>query len=98
MGAPGRAAGQGARVSRRAAAGVVCSRGSAMDLNDYLAGKMIAQRHAELTAAARNAALARAGARPRRPLRVALGTLLIRAGARLLREHYAAPHATHAGG
>lgn len=68
-----------------------------MDFNDYLTGRMIEQRHAELTAAARNDALARAGAGPRRPLRVALGTLLIRAGARLLREHYVAPEVTRAG-
>ena len=65
-----------------------------MDFNEYAASYMLRERHAELIAAAHREALASQAGRPRRPLRVALGTALIRTGAWLLREHYAAREAT----
>lgn len=65
-----------------------------MDYNEYYIAWLIKQRVSELQAAARRAALLRDVPLPRHPLRVALGTALIRLGAWLLREEYASPSAT----
>ncbi len=65
-----------------------------MEFNEYVTSWMVRERHAELTATARSAALARQASAPRRRLRVALGTALIRTGAWLLRKHYATREAT----
>jgi hypothetical protein len=78
-------------VSRGRHFGVIRGEGVAMDLNEYTTGVLIKQRHAELMAEARRQALLRRGGQPRRPLRVTLGTALIRLGAWLLREHYSSP-------
>jgi hypothetical protein len=60
-----------------------------MDLNEYTMTWLIRQRHAELLEAARHYALMRR-VRPRfGRLRLALGTVLIRMGAWLLRREYA---------
>jgi hypothetical protein len=56
-----------------------------MDYNDYSASLIIKQRHAELIDAARREALAQRQ-RGRRPVRTALGTALIQAGAWLIGE------------
>lgn len=61
-----------------------------MDFNEYVLTSLIKQRHAEMVAAARRDALRRAHTPRSRALRVTLGTVLIRAGARLLRDQYAA--------
>jgi hypothetical protein len=65
-----------------------------MDLNEYTTSVLIKQRHAELMAEARRQALLRRRDTPRRPLRVRLGTALIRIGAWLLREEYGASRPT----
>jgi hypothetical protein len=62
-----------------------------MDFNEYTMSVLIKQRHADLLAAARREALLRSLSPPRRPLRAALGTALIRLGAWLLREQYPTP-------
>jgi hypothetical protein len=64
-----------------------------MDLNDYTMSFLIKQRHADLLAAARREALLRPRDTVRRPLRVTLGTTLIRLGAWLLRGRYPTPGA-----
>jgi hypothetical protein len=64
-----------------------------MEFNEYTASWMLRERHAELMAAARRQALVSQARGPRRPLRVSLGTALIRTGAWLLRDHYAAREA-----
>ncbi|MCL6640544.1 MAG: hypothetical protein K6T92_04135 [Candidatus Rokubacteria bacterium] len=56
-----------------------------MDLNEYVSEALVRERHRELMAEARRLQVVRAAA-PRRRLRAALGTALIRAGARLLRD------------
>jgi hypothetical protein len=62
-----------------------------MDYNEYALSVLIEQRHAEMVAQARQAAdLRRHGAR-RGEVRAAVGAALIRLGAWLLREDYAAP-------
>jgi hypothetical protein len=61
-----------------------------MDFNEYVTLALIRQRHAELTAVAQRDALLRTVRTPRRPLRTALGTVLIRLGAWLLRGQYPA--------
>jgi hypothetical protein len=61
-----------------------------MDFNEYTALMLVRERHAEILAAARRDALAKDAIRRRRTLRATLGTVLIRVGARLLREHYPA--------
>ncbi len=65
-----------------------------MDYHGYIASRLVRERHAELVAAARQQALASEARGPRRRWRSALGTALIRAGARLLRDDYAAHGAT----
>jgi hypothetical protein len=62
-----------------------------MDFNEYTTAMLVRERHAEMVDAARRDALLRTAPTARRPLRAALGTALIRAGAWLLREHYPAP-------
>jgi hypothetical protein len=64
-----------------------------MDLNEYATAALIRQRHAEMVAVAHSEALAREARAARRPLRVTVGTTLIRAGAWLLRREYAAREA-----
>ena len=59
-----------------------------MEYNEYATQILIKQRHEEMREAAHREALAREAAPPRRPLRSALGTALIRWGAWLLREKY----------
>ena len=61
-----------------------------MDFNEYVALMMVRERHAEMIAAARRDAVLKSVARPRGPIRVAVGTALIRLGAWLLREQYPA--------
>jgi hypothetical protein len=61
-----------------------------MDYNDYTMAALVRQRHAELMAEARCQSLAQRHRR-RRDLRAAVGAVLIRLGARLLREHYVTP-------
>jgi hypothetical protein len=61
-----------------------------MDYNEYATIMLVRERHAELVAAARRDALARGPSGPRRTFRATLGTVLIRLGAWLLREHYPA--------
>ena len=56
-----------------------------MDVNDYLLTTLMRQRIEDMHAAARVAAL-RAAARPRQPLRVVIGRLLVRMGNRLLAD------------
>jgi hypothetical protein len=55
-----------------------------MDVNDYVLGALTNERLDELRAQARAAALLAEGRRPRPPLRVAVGGLLVRLGNRLL--------------
>ena len=62
-----------------------------MDFNEYTTVALVRERHAEMLEAARRESLLRGAPRPRRPLRAALGTALIRLGAWLLREQYPAP-------
>ncbi|MGH7309217.1 MAG: hypothetical protein ACREK6_11030 [Candidatus Rokuibacteriota bacterium] len=61
-----------------------------MDVNDYTLTWLVRQRHAEMLEAAQHRALlARVPPRSGR-LRLAVGTVLIRMGAWLLRREYAA--------
>jgi hypothetical protein len=83
-------------ISRERLAGVIRGKGVAMDLNEYTMSALIKQRHAELVADARRQALLRHRATARRPLRVRLGTALIRIGAWLLREDYGTSRPTMA--
>ena len=55
-----------------------------MDVNAYTANLLAQSYLAELRASAQRHHLARAAARPRRPLRLALGHALVRIGHRLL--------------
>ena len=64
-----------------------------MDFNEYTMSVLIKQRHADLIAAARRDALRHSRDTLRRPLRVTLGTTLIRLGAWLLRGQYPTPNA-----
>lgn len=61
-----------------------------MDFNEYAMLMMVRERHADMVAAARRDALVKGATRPRRTFRATLGTVLIRLGAWLLREHYPA--------
>jgi len=63
-----------------------------MDLNEYAAVEMVRDRHAELLRMAQREHLARRSA-ARRRWRMTVGTTLIRVGAWLLRDEYAAPGA-----
>ncbi len=56
-----------------------------MDMNEYLLSALMHQRIEEMHAAAWAAAL-RAAGRPRRPLRVVVGRLLVKLGNRLLAD------------
>ncbi|MDR7593580.1 MAG: hypothetical protein QN132_11410 [Armatimonadota bacterium] len=56
-----------------------------MDLNEYVSETLVRERHRERLAEARRLHAVRAAA-PRRRLRLALGTALLRAGAWLLRD------------
>ena len=77
-------------LSRAGLTGVLRARKRDMDFNEYTALMLVRERHAEMVAAARRNALLKEHTRGRRTLRAALGTVLIRVGARLLREHYPA--------
>lgn len=77
-------------VSRAGLTGVLGAREWDMDFNEYTALMLVRDRHAEMLAAARRDALAKGATRPHRPFRATLGTVLIRLGAWLLREHYPA--------
>jgi len=59
-----------------------------MEFNEYATQALIKQRHDEMIAAARSEAVVRAMKPRRRPVRVAVGTALIRLGAWLLRASY----------
>ncbi|MBI4247472.1 MAG: hypothetical protein HY614_09835 [Candidatus Rokubacteria bacterium] len=59
-----------------------------MEFNDHFVEWLVKQRLTERRADAQRYHLLSKLKRPRRPLRVALGTALIRAGAWLLREVY----------
>jgi hypothetical protein len=77
-------------LSRAGLTGVLRARKRDMDFNEYTALMLVRERHAEMVAAARREALLKEYTRGRRTFRAALGTVLIRVGARLLREHYPA--------
>ncbi len=57
-----------------------------MEFNDYFVERLVKERLAETRAAAARAHLLDRSRRPRRPLRVTVGTALVRAGAWLLGE------------
>ncbi len=61
-----------------------------MDFNEYTMTWLIRQRHAEMVEAARRYALVKQAPPRAGRLRLALGTVLIRMGAWLLRREYAA--------
>ncbi|HEV8640513.1 MAG TPA: hypothetical protein VGV13_05385 [Methylomirabilota bacterium] len=80
-------------LSRERLRGVSPGRGVAMDLNEYYAEHLIKDRLADLYAEAHRDRLRRLARPPHRPLRVALGTALIKVGAWLLRDQYVSPSA-----
>jgi len=60
-----------------------------MDFNEYTAMWILKQRHAEMMEAARRQALLKHAKPQASRLRLALGTVLVRMGAWLLRRQYA---------
>jgi hypothetical protein len=68
--------------------------GGAMDTNEYLIERLVRQRLAEAEATATRLALVAKASPPRAPLRVALGSALIRLGRRLAESPAGAPAVT----
>ena len=62
-----------------------------MDGHEYITGKLVEARIADLRAAAAHARLVSTLRKPRRPLRAALGLTLIRLGSRIVGTGASAP-------